>query len=118
MLVDDNADNRLLVKAYLKKSMYEIDEAENGQIAVELHQKNNYDLILMDVQMPVMDGHKATMKIRDWEKKNNMSSTPVIALTAHASKVEMDKCTAAGCNSHLSKPIKKNTLLDALNKFV
>ena len=118
LLVDDNADNRLLVKAYLKKSMYKIDEAENGQIAVELHQKNNYDLILMDVQMPVMDGHKATMKIRDWEKKNNKPSTPVIALTAHASKVEMDKCIAAGCNSHLSKPIKKNTLLDALNKFV
>ena len=118
LLVDDNADNRLLVKAYLKKSMYEIDEAENGQIAIELHQKNNYDLILMDVQMPVMDGHKATMKIRDWEKKNKKSSTPVIALTAHASKVEIDKCTAAGCNSHLSKPIKKNTLLDALNKFV
>jgi len=116
LLVDDNPDNRLLVKAYLKKSMYKIDEAENGEIAVELYKQNNYDVVLMDVQMPVMDGHKATRIIRDWEKKNNKSSTPVIALTAHATKEEIVKCTAAGCNSHLSKPVKKITLLDALNK--
>jgi signal transduction histidine kinase/DNA-binding response OmpR family regulator len=118
LLVDDNQDNRLLVSAYLKKSVYAIDEAENGQIAVELYKQNNYDVVLMDVQMPVMDGHKATRIIRDWEKKNNKPSTPVIALTAHATKEEIVKCTAAGCNSHLSKPVKKNTLLDALNKSI
>jgi len=72
----------------------------------------------MDVQMPVMDGHKATRTIRAWEKKNSKTQTPIIALTAHATKEEIEKCMAAGCDSHLSKPVKKAVLLDALEKTV
>jgi len=74
--------------------------------------------VLMDVQMPVMDGHKATRTIRAWEKKEHKVSTPIIALTAHASKEEIEKCNAAGCNMHMSKPVKKKTLLDALHKYI
>ena len=117
LLVDDNSDNRLLIITYLKKLNYKVDEAENGQIAVELFQKNKYDVVLMDVQMPIMDGHKATSTIRDWEKKNNKKSVPIIALTAHATREEIDKCSAAGCTAHLSKPVKKSVLVDSLNKL-
>ena len=117
LLVDDNSDNRLLIIAYLKKLNYMIDEAENGQIAVELFQKNKYDIVLMDVQMPVMDGHKAARTIREWEKKNSKNTVPIIALTAHATKEEIEKCSAAGCTAHLSKPVKKSVLVDSLNKF-
>ncbi len=118
LLVDDNSDNRMLIKAYLKKTSYEIDEAENGEIAVEMFQQGNYDLVLMDVQMPVMDGHKATRKIRTWEMERHKSATPVIALTAHATREEVNKCLSAGCTSHLAKPIKKSLLIDMLQNYL
>jgi CheY-like chemotaxis protein len=79
-----------------------------------MFQNNKYDLIFMDIQMPVMDGYAATRSIRNMERENQLPATPVIALTAHASREEIDKCTDAGCNSHLSKPVKKSTLLEAL----
>ena len=118
LLVDDNFDNRMLIKSYLKKTSYEIDEAENGEIAVNMFQQGNYDLVLMDVQMPVMDGHKATRTIRAWEAKEHKSATTVIALTAHATREEIDKCMSAGCSSHLAKPIKKSLLLSVLQKHL
>ncbi len=117
LLVDDNPDNRLLIKAYLKKTPYNVDEADNGEVAVEMFKQGAYDLVLMDVQMPVMDGHQATRSIRAWEKENNKTSTPIISLTAHAIKEEIDKCMEAGCDTHLSKPVKKFTLIQALNEY-
>jgi signal transduction histidine kinase/CheY-like chemotaxis protein len=118
LLVEDNGDNRLLVTTYLKKSPYVIDEAENGEIAVDLYRENIYNLILMDVQMPIMDGHEATRAIRVLEAENGRPSTPIIALTAHAIKEEVDKCMAAGCNTHVGKPIKKSTLLSVIESYV
>lgn len=118
LLVDDNLDNRLLIKAYLKKTAYVIDEAENGQIAVDLFRETDYDLVFMDVHMPVMDGHAATRAIRDFEAQHQRNKVPVIALTAHATREEVDKSLAAGCNSHLTKPIKKSTLIEALNHYL
>jgi signal transduction histidine kinase/CheY-like chemotaxis protein len=117
LLVDDNPDNRLLVKAYLKKTPYMVDEADNGQVAIEMFKQGAYDLILMDVQMPVMDGHQATRNIRAWENENNKTPVPIIALTAHAIKEEIDKCMDAGCDTHLSKPVKKFTLIQTLNEY-
>lgn len=114
LLVDDNQDNRMLFKAYLKNTAYEIDEAENGQIAVEMYQQKKYDLIFMDMQMPVLDGYGATRVIRELEADNRKPATPVIALTAHAGREEVDKSITAGCDSHLSKPVKKSTLLKTL----
>ncbi|MEE8320422.1 MAG: response regulator, partial [Gammaproteobacteria bacterium] len=95
LLVDDNPDNRLLIKAYLKKTPYTVDEAVNGEAAVKMFRQGAYDLVLMDVQMPVMDGHEATRTIRAWENENNKTATPIISLTAHAIKEEIDKCMAA-----------------------
>ena len=118
LLVEDNEDNRMLVKTYLKKFPYIIDEAENGKIAVDLYRKNIYNLILMDVQMPVMDGHEATRAMRILEAESGRPTTPIIALTAHAIKEEIDKCMAAGCDTHVGKPIKKSTLLSIIENFV
>lgn len=114
LLVEDNPDNRLLIKAYLKREAFVIDEAENGAEALEKFKAKQYDLVLMDVQMPIMDGHAATREIRAYENVSNAVPTPVIALTAHAIKEDMDKSIAAGCSAHLTKPIKKQVLLAAL----
>ena len=117
LLVEDNPDNRLLIKAYLKKMPWELDEAENGQVAVDKFQSSDYDIVLMDVQMPVMDGHEATRSIRAWENDNGQDQTPIISLTAHAFKEEIDRCLEAGCNTHLSKPVKKATLISTIQEF-
>ena len=117
LLVEDNPDNRMLIKAYLKKTPHSLDEAENGSIAVDLYKQNNYDLVLMDVQMPIMDGHEATRLIRAWEKEQDKKRTTIISLTAHAIREEIDKCMAAGCDTHLSKPVKKATLLQTIEEL-
>jgi CheY-like chemotaxis protein len=117
LLVDDSPDNRLLVEAYLKKSPYQIDLAENGEVAVEKFKAGNYDLVLMDMQMPVMDGYTATRTIRQWESQSGLKPTPIIALTAFALKEEVQKSLDAGCNAHLTKPIKKAILLEAITKM-
>lgn len=114
LLVEDNPDNRLLIKAYLKNTPHTVEEAENGSIAVDMYKQGNYDLVFMDVQMPVMDGHEATRSIRAWEQEQNKNRTKIVSLTAHAIKEEVDKCLAAGCDTHLSKPIKKATLLQTI----
>jgi PAS domain S-box-containing protein len=114
LLVDDSADNRLLVLAYLKRHPYQIESAEDGLIAVEKFQAGRFDLVLMDMQMPVMDGYAATRAIRQWEKDQGVPLTPIIALTAHALKEDEQKSLDAGCSGHLTKPIKKTALLKAI----
>ncbi|MEE8484128.1 MAG: response regulator [Nitrospinota bacterium] len=118
LLVEDNRDNRNLILAYLKRRSDNIDIAENGQIAVEKFTSGQYDLVLMDLEMPVMDGLTATREIREWEKKNNVKPTPIIALTAHALSEHREKSIEAGCTGHVTKPIKKATLIKTLAEHV
>ena len=117
LLVEDSEDNRFLVQAYLKNTNYLIDTAENGQVAVEKFLANVYDLILMDVQMPVMDGYAATREIRRLEQEEGRKHIPIIALTAHALKGDIEKSIQAGCDAHLTKPIRKPILLETIQKF-
>jgi CheY-like chemotaxis protein len=117
LLVEDNPDNRLLIKAFLKKYPIDIEEAENGQIAVDKFTNKKYDLVLMDMQMPVMDGYTATKNIRKWEKNNNKDATPILALTAYAMKADRDKTLKAGCSDYLTKPVKKEKLLKAIQEL-
>jgi len=117
LLVDDYKHNRLIVQKYLKKTPLEIDIAENGEIAVETFKAGSYDLVLMDMQMPVMDGYTATRKIRKFETEREMNRVPIIALSAYALKEEMQKSLDAGCDEHLTKPIKKKKLLDMICKY-
>ena len=118
LLVDDNPDNRLLIRAYLKKTPVEVREAENGKVALALFQEEKFDLVFMDIHMPEMDGHEATRSIRTWEKNHQRTETPVIALTAHATREEIEKCIQSGCNRHLGKPIKKEKLMEILQAYI
>ena len=117
LLVEDNEGNRLLLLYYLKKTPHHIDVAENGAIAVEKVATGKYDLVLMDVQMPVMDGYTATAEIRKLEATTGLKRTPVVALTANAMKEDEQKSREAGCDGHLTKPITKATLLEAIEKY-
>ena len=114
LLVEDSEDNRLLIQSYLKKTPYQVEIAENGQIAVEKFSAGRYDLVLMDMQMPVMDGYTATRTIRELESTQGLDRSPIIALTAHALKEDEQKSLDAGCDGHLTKPIKKAALLEAI----
>ncbi|MBI5743230.1 MAG: response regulator, partial [Elusimicrobia bacterium] len=114
LLADDAQDNRTLVTAFLKASPLAIETAVNGAEAVEKFMAGTYDLVLMDMQMPVMDGLEAVKKIRDWEKENGRARTHIIAFTASALKEDIDKALAGGCDSYLTKPAKKAALLETL----
>jgi len=118
LLVEDYLHNRILIQSYLDKKYYEVDIAENGKEGLEKFKSGKYDLVLMDLQMPVMDGYTATREIRKYEKERGAKGTPVIALTAHALKGNEQKSLDAGCNYHLVKPIKKKTLIDIIHKHV
>ena len=117
LLVEDNPDNQLLILAYLKKTPHVITTAENGKIAVDQFAKGEFDLVLMDMQMPVMDGYSATRQIRMMEKLSGNDPTPILALTAFALKEDTQKSLDAGCNGHLTKPIKKKKLLETLATY-
>lgn len=117
LLVEDVEENRLLIKAYLSKTPFELDLAENGFEAIERVKQFHYDLILMDMQMPIMDGYTATRKIRELEINRGESRVPIIALTAYGLDEEVAKSMISGCDLHLTKPIKKNVLLQSIQMF-
>lgn len=114
LLVDDSEDNRTIVQLYLKKKNYLVEIAENGQIAVDKYKALKYDLILMDLQMPVMDGYTASKAIRLHELEFGFDAVPIIALTALALPEDVLKSLEAGCDAHVTKPIKKQTLLQTI----
>lgn len=110
LLVDDAADNRALVEKLLQKKHMQVDTAQNGREGVDKALAGKYDLILMDVQMPVLGGIEATEELR---KAGVM--TPIIALTAGAMKEERERTRRAGCNAHLTKPINFSELYSTLS---
>ena len=114
LLADDSPDNRLIVRAFLQKTPFNIDEAENGERVVAKVKVHKYDLILMDIQMPILDGFAATRAIREWERSRGLRPVPIIALTASALDEDVQRAREAGCNLHVSKPIKKKTLITAI----
>ena len=101
--------------AYLQDTPYRVEIAENGAIACEKFTAGHYDLVLMDRQMPVMDGLTATRAIREWEQANHRPPTPIIALTAAALKGSR-KVYGGGCTAYLTKPIKQEVLLQAIKE--
>jgi len=116
LLVEDSPDNRTITVAYVEDTPYRIDVAENGAVACRMFKARHYDLVLMDRQMPVMDGLTATREIRAWEQANDKAPTPIIALTASALKGDREMCLAAGCTAFLTKPIKQEVLLQAIRE--
>jgi PAS domain S-box-containing protein len=116
LLAEDSPDNCIITMAYLADTPYRVELAETGAIACEKFQAGHYDLVLMDRQMPVMDGLTATRTIRAWETANDQPPTPIIALTASALKGDREMCLAAGCTAFLTKPIKQDVLLQAIRE--
>jgi CheY-like chemotaxis protein len=117
LLAEDSPDNRTITIAYLKDTPYSVEIAATGAIACEKVTEGNFDLVLMDWQMPVMDGLTATRTIRAWEQANDRPPVPIIALTASALKGDKEKCLAAGCTAFLAKPIKQEVLLQAIKEY-
>jgi signal transduction histidine kinase/DNA-binding response OmpR family regulator len=122
LLTDDSDDNRFLVASYLKGIDCSIEMAENGAEAVELFRANRYDLLLMDGEMPVMDGYTAVREIRRFEREGGLQegtgqSTPILAFTAHAFADRAAMAFDAGYTDLLTKPLRRLTLLEALAKY-
>jgi PAS domain S-box-containing protein len=115
LVAEDSPDNRLVIAAYLRHESYQIDFAADGRQALEKFIANIYDLVLMDIQMPEMDGLETTRAIRQWESEHGRVPTPIIALTAYALEEDIRRALSAGCNLHISKPIIKRALLDCLH---
>jgi PAS domain S-box-containing protein len=108
LLVEDNDINRLYAKSILRQWNCMVDIAENGLVAIEKIKYNFYDVVLMDVQMPVMDGYEATRAIRVME--SHMRHAPIVALTANATKTDIEKCLSSGMNDYLPKPFTPEDL--------
>ena len=117
LIAEDCDDSRFLMEAYLAESSHRITFAENGQEAVGLYAQGEFDLILMDMQMPVMEGRAATHAIRTLEWQQGRTHVPILALTANALAIADKASEEAGCDGHLTKPISKQRLLAALDIY-
>lgn len=122
LLVEDNFFNQKVALFNLQKFNHRVDLAENGKAAVDKFKNNRYDLILMDVQMPIMDGYEATEIIRRLEKESNQQSgrdshTPIIAMTANAMKADVEKAYQVGMNAYLAKPFNSEKFLTVINEI-
>ena len=112
-MVDDNPVNRLLAARLVEKQGHAVVSAVSGREAIESLEKQTFDLILMDVQMPDLDGFEATQVIREKERGTG-NRVPIIALTAHAMEGDRNRCLAAGMDGYVSKPITAQALLAAI----
>ena len=117
LMAEDIASNQKVMKQYLKRTPVTLDIAENGRTAIEKFASNTYDLVLMDIEMPEMDGISATQAIRKWEQENGREKIPVIALTSHAFREHQEKCFSAGCDGYLTKPIQKCALIEKIYQY-
>ena len=115
LLAEDNKANQKVVVSILRKAGCEVDAVDNGEEAVRKIQENHYDLVLMDCQMPIMDGFEATTRLRAMDDPPH--GMPIIALTAHAMKGDKQKCLDCGMDDYLPKPIDRQELIDLINKY-
>lgn len=118
LIAEDNIDNQNLAKTILQKAGYNTEIAENGRIAFDSFRNVNYDLILMDVQMPEVDGFEASRNIRQFEKEQGLKRVPIIALTAHTMEGYREECLKNGMDDYITKPLKKIILLDTVDKWL
>jgi signal transduction histidine kinase/CheY-like chemotaxis protein len=120
LVVEDNIVNQRVASALLKRLGFDVDAAVNGEEALVLVKTNHtgYDVVLMDCQMPLMDGYETTRCIREWERSNGQHATPIIALTADALPGTESTCREAGMNDYLSKPVRKENLRKVLSRWI
>ncbi len=113
ILVAEDNDSNYILMSYILKKYYEYDRAKNGQEAVEKVESGQFDLVLMDIKMPVMDGLTATKEIRKFNQ-----DIPIIALTANAFDSDRSLADEAGCNDFLAKPVSSESCLKSIKKFL
>jgi two-component system, sensor histidine kinase and response regulator len=118
LLVEDNELNQRLAGVILNKRGHQVDVAENGQRALEFLAKNKYDLVLMDCQMPVMDGYEATRCLRANTPAVQNPRVPVIAMTANARQSDRDRCLEAGMNDFIAKPINQTQMVEVIERVL
>jgi PAS domain S-box-containing protein len=118
LAAEDNSDNRMLLQHYVRGQPIELHFAENGQEAVDaIRRTEEFDLILMDMDMPVLDGIEATRVIRAWESERDAAPIPIIVLSAHAMREAVRACLEAGCAAHVAKPVDRVTLLNTIQHY-
>ncbi len=117
LLADDAEDNRILILAHLKKYPFKVEVAVNGEDALEKFKAGTYDLVLLDMQMPVMDGYTAAAAMRSYEKEQALPPAKIVALTASVMAEDVDKALRSGCDAHVGKPVKKAALFELLKKY-
>ena len=115
LVVEDQEDNRQILRDLLGNAGYELTEAENGEEAIAAVAKERPDLILMDIQLPVLDGYEATRRIRT---NPDLNSVPIIAVTSYALAGDEDKALAAGCDGYISKPYSPRELLAKVRTYL
>jgi len=118
LLVEDNVVNQKLAARMLEKVGCKVDVADNGKVAIDHWQENNYQMVFMDCMMPVMDGYEATREIRLQEALSGLDRTPIIALTANAMEGEREYCQSAGMDEFITKPVKAEQLRSVVEQFV
>ena len=114
LVAEDNLINQKVAMINLKKLGHKVEIAVNGQMAVDMYKSGNYDVILMDIQMPILDGLEATIAIRKYEEENGLDKTKIIAITANALNEDKDKCFEVGMNEYITKPIQTDELKNML----
>ncbi|WP_235727685.1 PAS domain-containing hybrid sensor histidine kinase/response regulator [Maridesulfovibrio frigidus] len=117
LFAEDSESNRMLVEFYLKDTPFKITSVPDGRTAVDMYKKHNFDLVLMDVNMPVLDGYAATKEIRYYERKNGYPNTPIVILTANEISEDIQHRIEYGYNGYITKPIKKIALVRNVLKF-
>jgi two-component system cell cycle response regulator DivK len=115
LIVEDQEDNRVIMRDLLRTAGYELIEAVDGQEGVQLAQRERPDLILMDIQLPIIDGYEATRRIKAIAE---LKSTPVIAVTSHALSGDEAKARAAGCDGYVAKPFSPRELLAMVRSYL
>jgi PAS domain S-box-containing protein len=118
LLVEDNRSNQELIRLFLKDAYCDLTVGENGLAAVEAFEQGDFDLVLMDIQLPVMDGIEATQAIRAVETGRGRAPVPIIALTANAMAGDRIRCLRAGCTAYLAKPVRRPALLQELGRYL
>lgn len=118
LVVDDSAENRTLMRAFLAKTPFKVDYANDGDEALELMMEHHYNVVFMDIQMPRLNGQMATSLFREWEKSNRHEKTKIIALSACGLTEEISDAFKAGCDDYLVKPVKKDRILATLKEHI
>lgn len=117
LVAEDNATNQLLVRELLRRAGHCPEIVENGTEAVRAYSEGDYDIILMDCQMPEMDGFEATRRIRELQTKRRERPTPIVALTANAIEGDEQRCLDAGMDAYISKPVDSGKLLATIDRL-